>query len=109
MSLELKQYCGAYFFKKNLLKTNLTIHKTDIVYLSETYLGSSFPLNDEILVIQGYSLVRCDDITSSKRGGACIYYKYSFLLKINDIQYLQECLNFHLIVSEKVYLFILLY
>ena len=53
MSLELKQYCGAYFFKKNLLKTNLTIHKTDIVYLSETYLGSSFPLNDEILVIQG--------------------------------------------------------
>ena len=38
----------------------LTIHKTDIVRLSETFLDSLFPVNDENLVTQGYILVRCD-------------------------------------------------
>ena len=36
---------------KNLLKAYLTIHKTDIVCLSETYLDSSFQVIDEDLVI----------------------------------------------------------
>ena len=43
------------FSKINLLKAYLTIHKTDIVCLSETYLDSSFPVNDENLVIEGYN------------------------------------------------------
>ena len=38
----------------------LTIHKTDIVRLSETFLDSLFPVNDENLVTHGYILVRCD-------------------------------------------------
>ena len=37
---------------KNLWKAYLTIHKTDIVCLSETYLDSLFPVIDEGLVIQ---------------------------------------------------------
>ena len=54
------------FSKINLLKAYLTIHKTDIVCLSETYLDSSFPVNDENLVIEGYKLGRCDHPTNSK-------------------------------------------
>ena len=56
------------FSKINLLKAYLTIHKTDIVCLSETYLDSSFPVNDENLrvIIEGYNLARCDHPTNSK-------------------------------------------
>ena len=86
------------FSKINLLKTYLTIHKTDIVCLSETYLDSSFPVNDKNLVIQRYNLVRCDHPANCQRGGICIYYKDSLPFKIIDIQYLQECINFHLIM-----------
>ena len=69
MPLEFKQYRRANFSKINLLKAYLTIHKTDIVCLPETYLDSSLLLTDENLVIQGYNLVRCDHPTNAKRGG----------------------------------------
>ena len=86
---------AAYNFSKiNLLKAYLTIHKTDIVIvyrLSETYLDSSFPVNDEHLVIQGYNLVITrDHPTKSKLGAVCTYYKDSLPLKIIGIQYLHE-------------------
>ena len=73
------------FSKINLLKAYLTIHKIDIVCLSETYLDSSFLANDKNLVIQGYNLLRCDHPTNSKRGPVFIYYKDSLPLKIIDI------------------------
>ena len=57
------------FSKINLLKAYFTIRKADIAYLSETYLDSSFLVNYENLVIQGYNLVSCDHPTDSKRGG----------------------------------------
>ena len=77
--------------------------------MSETYLDSSFLVNDENLVIQCYNLVKCDHLTNSKCGGVCIYYKDSLPLKITDIQYLQECINFHLIIGHKMCPFITLY
>ena len=95
--------------KINFLKAYLTIHKTDIVCLSETYLDSSFLVNDENLFIQGYNLVRCDHPTNFKCGGVCVYYKDSLLLKIIDIQYLQEYINLHLIISDEPFHFITLY
>ena len=97
------------FSKINPLKAYLKIHKTDIVSLCETYLDSSFLINDENLVIRGYNLVRCDHPTNSKPGGVCIYYKDSLPLKIIDIQYLKECINFHLIIGDKLCHFITLY
>ena len=63
------------FSKINLLKTYLTIYKTDIVCLSETYFDCSFPVNDENVVVQCYNLVRYDHPTNSTRRGAFIYYK----------------------------------
>ena len=80
------------FSKINLLKAYLTIHKNDILCLSETYLDSSFLVNDENLVIQGYTLVRCDHLTI----------KTLLPLKIIDMQYSQECINFHLIIGDKL-------
>ena len=44
-----------------------------------------------------------------KRGGACIYYKISLPLKIKNIQYLQECINFEIKIKDKLCNFITLY
>ena len=97
------------FSKINILKAYLTIHKTDIVCLSETYLDSSFLVNGKNLVIQGYNLRRCDHPANSKRGGVCVYYKDFLPLKIINIQHLPECINFHLIIGDKLCHFITLY
>ena len=55
------------------------------------------------------NLVICDHPTTSKRGGVCIYHKDSLPLKIIDIQYLQECINFYMNIDDKLCPFIVLY
>ena len=62
--------------------------------LSETYLDSSISNDDDNLEIPGYDLFRADHPSNTKRGGVCIFYRNSLLLKIPDIQYLRECINF---------------
>ena len=44
-----------------------------------------------------------------KRGGVCTYYKISLLLKIKNIHYLQECINFEIKIKDKLCNFISLY
>ena len=48
------------FAKIFLLKAYLAIHKFDIICLSETYIDSSIPTNNDNLDIDGYNLVRSD-------------------------------------------------
>ena len=45
------------FAKVQLWKAYLPVHKFDIVCLSETYLNSSFPFDDDNLDIPGYIMV----------------------------------------------------
>ena len=52
-----------------------SLHKFDIMYLSETYLDSNTPLDDDNLEISGYMLVRSDHPSNTKRGGVCLYYQ----------------------------------
>ena len=61
------------YSKVPLLKAYLTVHKFDIVCLSETYLDSNTAPNDENLEVSGYKLIRSDHPSNSKRGGVCIY------------------------------------
>ena len=65
------------FAKIFLLKAYVAIHKFDIICLSETYLDSSIPTNNDNLDIDGYNLLRSDHSSNTKRGGVCIYYKKS--------------------------------
>ena len=58
------------FAKLSLLRAYMSIHKFDIIYLSETYLDSS--TDDESLEISGYYLIRSDNPSNKKRGGVCI-------------------------------------
>ena len=57
----------------------------------------------------GYNLCRSDHSSNTKRGRTCHCYKNCVPLKIADIQYLQECINFKKKISEKIYNFVALY
>ena len=82
--------------KLSLLQAYITVHKFDVICLSETYLDSSILNDDDNLQISGYNLYKEDHPLNVKWGGVCIYYKGSFLLKIKNIHYLQECINFEI-------------
>ena len=74
----------------------------DIICLSETFLDSTTPLNDERLCIKGYSMITKDHPSNTKRGGVCIYHKeYSPLIKKVDICKLNECIVTEITVNNE--------
>ena len=97
------------FIKIALLKTDLSVHKMDIVCLSETFLDSSISIDDDNLQIPGYSSVRADHPSNTKRGGVLLYNKSFLPIKLIDVNYLNECISFELRIGGKVYKFLTLY
>ena len=95
--------------KLSLLRADLSTHKFDVICISETYLNSDISTVDENLEIAGYTLIRVDHPSSTKRGGVCIYYKHSLAFKLLDICYLEECINFEISFGGKLCNFISLY
>ena len=85
------------------------VHKFDIICLSETYLDSTVPLDDVNLVIFRYNLIHYDHPSNTKRGGVCLYYKNYLPLRVLNISYLKECLNFEHKIGDKSCNFIALY
>ena len=77
------------------------IHKFDIICLSESYLNSEILSSDSNLQIPGYNFARMDHPSNTKRGGVCLYYKCSLPLKVIDVSYLQECINFEVKIGDK--------
>ena len=61
------------------------------------------------MIILGYELYRADHPSNVKRGGICIYYKNLLPLKVTNIQYLQECINFEMKIGDKLCNFVALY
>ena len=78
------------------------LHKFDIAFLSETYLDSIIPNDDEKLQITGYILIRSEHRSNTKRGGVCIYYKRSLPLRVINIGYLHYCLSFEIQIGDKI-------
>ena len=97
------------YTKLSSLKAFIAVHKFDIICLSETYLDSSGAPDDDNLLISGYSLVRSDHPSNNKRGGVCVYYKTFLPMRVLDIQYLHECINFELKIGDKLCNFVALY
>ena len=73
------------------------------------YLNSETLSNDENLNIQGCNLVRADRLSNTKRGGVCIYFKESLPLRLYNVSYLNECICFEIMISNKLCNFISLY
>ena len=89
------------FTKVSLLSAYISVHKFDIICLSETYLNSEIPSDDQNLEIPGHNLVREDHPSNSKRGGACVYYKRSLPFRVINVKYLQESISFELRIGGK--------
>ena len=99
----------AYNYNKLfLLRAYIAIHKFDVICLSETHLDSTVA-SDENLEIKVYNLVQSDHPANTKRGGVCLCYKTCLPLRVLDIQYLQECINFELKIGDKLCTFVGLY
>ena len=80
------------FIKVSLLKAYITNYKYDVISLSEAYLDSGILSDDNNLEIPGYDLIWADHPSNSKRGGVCVYYRNSLLLKILDIFFCRNVL-----------------
>ena len=59
--------------KVSLLSAFISIHKLDIISLSE--INSETSPDDANLEIPGYNIIRKDHPSNTKRGGVCVYYK----------------------------------
>ena len=80
-----------------------------MICLSETYLNSSNSPDHETFEISGYSLVCSDHLLNSKSGRVNMYYQNYLPLRIISVLYLSECLNFEIMVGNKICNFITLY
>ena len=97
------------FAKLVLIKAYNSVHKFERICLSETYLDSNILPDDSNLEIPGYNLVRSDHPSNKKCVGVCIYYKGYLPLRIININYLNECVRFELMVGDTLCNFIALY
>ena len=85
---------GAHEFTKlSLFEGCINVSDIDIICLLETFLDSSVPIDDNRLSIPGYSMMRADHPSNTKRGGVCLYYKEHLpIIRRDDISNLQKCL-----------------
>ena len=60
------------FVKMLLIEVFIKTHNFDIICLSETFLDSSMDISDTRININGYSLLRADHPSNTKRGGVCM-------------------------------------
>ena len=72
-----------------------------MICLSETFLNSSIPPNNERLYIEGYKLIRADNYSDSKKGSASIHYKEFLAVRSAEVKNLNECVIFEVYIKNK--------
>ena len=75
-----------------LVQAYNSMHKFDFICLSETYLDNSYRSNDDQLALPGYNSIRAVNLSNIKRRGVCIYYRETVLVKVINMNILNECL-----------------
>ena len=64
-----------------------------MICLLKTFLDSSLPIDNNSLSIPGYSMIKVDHPSNTKRGRICLYYKEHLpIIRRDDISNLKECL-----------------
>ena len=89
------------FSKLPLLEVYNVQHKFDMICLSEIFLDSSIPTNDEKLNMKGYKLIRADNPRDNKKGGVGIYYKEFLPVRPVEVKNLNECIIFEVFIKKK--------
>ena len=97
------------FIKVSLLTAYNIINKFGIICLSETYLNSETLSNYENGNVSGYNLITADHLSNIQRGGVWIYFKESLPLRLYNVSYLDECICFKTMISNKLCNFTSLY
>ena len=103
MSLEFEQRRIAQFFENlvfNCLQLHTLIHK---------YLNSKILISDGNLQIPSCNFVRMDHPSNEEHAVVCLYYKCPFPLKVIDVSYLQECINFDAKIGDEICNFLSFY
>ena len=100
----INSFSGHNYAQVPLLQAFNTLHKFDLICLSETYLDSSISTEEKFLMIDGYKLLHADHPSYTKRDGVIIYHKESISVKVSKISKLpsqsQNC--FHMFLNEKL-------
>ena len=73
------------------MEANNAVNKFDIICLSESFLNSSIPTENNNLKINDYKIVRPDCPNYVKRGGLCAYVRESLPVFNFSNFYLSEC------------------
>ena len=97
------------FAKLFSLKAFNSLHKFDVICISETFLDSSFATDESSLNFNGYKLIRSDHPSDVKRGGICIYYKDTLPIRFLNITNLAECLICEIVYNQRKCFIVSLY
>ena len=92
--------------KISLLRASMPTHKFDAICISETYPDCDKSDDYENLTFAGYNLVRANHSSNTKRDGDCIYCKNTLAFRLLNIHYLNECINFEVLLGGKICNFI---
>ena len=105
MQLEFKQYdCTQFEKDKSSWGLHDTIIKSDIIWLSESYLDSSIASDNGDVNIKSYDLHRADHPNNVKRDRVCAYIRESLPVRCLSNAYLQECVILKISIdNEKGY------
>ena len=58
-------------------------------------------IDENILKLDGYSLIRADHPSNIKRGGVCLYYKGNLLLRHIKTEYFCQCLLCRILMQNQ--------
>ena len=89
------------YLKVSQLQAFNLVHKFDILCISETHLDSSVSKDGNALSIEGYSVIRPDHPSNTKRGGVCIYYNDKISVRQMSNRSLPECLACEVVIGKK--------
>ena len=89
------------YLKVSQLQAFNLVHKFDILCISETHLDSSILKDDNALSIEGYSIIRADHPSNTKRGGASIYYNDKISVRQMNNVNLPECLACAIVIGKR--------
>ena len=86
--------------KLSLLSSYNTLHKFDVICISENYLDKS--ADNDALSIDCYNIIRADHPHNQKRGGVCIYFKEQLKLKQIITSNFSECILCEISMGNKI-------
>ena len=106
----LNSICARGNIKISLIEAYNSVHRFDVIALSESMLNSS--VNNEDIFIEGFSkeVYRSDHPSNSRKGGVCLYFREALPIKRRvDLELLQEVIVAEITIARKKIFFITLY